>query len=139
MLLSLSSPRGIEGGFGWLCYYFCSTMDHPVYCSQTLFLAFNWPLPTASISALSVSFSHTPFLHLFLLLHSIRRCINGANGRVRHGHRSSKRAPLTGVYFRPVTLTTAKSTSIWPSQLPGFRPSLAVTQTLSCTQIRATT
>lgn len=55
---------GIKGGFRRLCYYSCSTMDRPVQCSQTLFLAFNRPLPTTSIlrsASFFLSPAHAPF------------------------------------------------------------------------------
>lgn len=69
---------------------------------------------------LSFPCTHTPLFFISSSISKELNSINGADGRVIRGHRSSQRAPFTGVYLRPVTLTTAKSTSICPSRLLGF-------------------
>lgn len=69
---------------------------------------------------LSFPCTHTPLFFISSSISKELNGINGADGRVIRGHRSSQRAPFTGVYLRPVTLTTAKSTSICPSRLLGF-------------------
>lgn len=91
--------------------------------------AFNWPLPPSlyhrPLSLYYCSESLSPFISPFKKNETAHGPVrNGGCGSGRHGHKSSQRAPLTGVYLRPGTLAAAVSTSIGPS--PSLRFSIPI-------------